>query len=99
MKSILGSTTCSLPEYMFFTHLLAWDWGSIISGHLDPFVTITPLSQEKSSVGSPMMFQFRISVGSARNREKSKSFVRGMPDFWTTLSQTSRNASRYSDPN
>ena len=51
--------------------------GSIIRGQRRPLVTMTPFSVEKESAGRPAMFQSRTSLGSARNRAKSKSSEAG----------------------
>mmetsp|Transcript_66782 Transcript_66782/g.204412 ORF Transcript_66782/g.204412 Transcript_66782/m.204412 type:complete len:208 (-) Transcript_66782:28-651(-) len=48
------------------TQRFAWPWGSIMSGHLLPRVTMMPFSMERSSEGKLSMFHSRISAGSTR---------------------------------
>lgn len=46
-----------LSLYMFLIHLLAWPWGSMISGHLRQLKMKMPLSVESASVGRPFYCQ------------------------------------------
>lgn len=47
----------------FFSHLLAYDYGSIANGHETALVTNIPLSIDTLSDGKPLAFHSRIYIG------------------------------------
>uniref|UniRef100_A0A1I8HG46 Transmembrane protein n=1 Tax=Macrostomum lignano TaxID=282301 RepID=A0A1I8HG46_9PLAT len=69
--------------------------GSIMSGHREPLVTMTPFSTEKLSDGRPQMFQSRMRVGLDRNSVNLKSgeFIssRVVAEERTQVGQASRS--------
>ena len=73
----------TLEASIFLIHLMAWPWGSTMSGHLLEEVTMTPFSVEKASLGNPWMFQSRTCVGLAMNSQKLKFGAHGIPSFRT----------------
>lgn len=70
-------TTWQYQLTMFLTHLLAWPWGSMKRGHLREYLTITPFSVDRLSLGSPAICQLRTLTGSDRVATRVGSPVRG----------------------
>mmetsp|Transcript_48219 Transcript_48219/g.119422 ORF Transcript_48219/g.119422 Transcript_48219/m.119422 type:complete len:208 (+) Transcript_48219:3218-3841(+) len=62
---------------MFFTHLFACCWGSIIRGQRRAWEVIMPLSTENESFGSPSIFQARIFTASPRTSVKENLAEQG----------------------
>lgn len=62
---------------IFLTHLLAWPWGSMKRGHRREYLTITPFSVDRLSLGSPAICQLRTLTGSDRVATRVGSPVRG----------------------
>ena len=78
---------------MFLIHLLAWPWGSIISGHRRALSTIIPLSTENESTGRPAMFHARILTGLPRVEFRENDSEQGI--FFTLHCSTQPDIQSY----
>lgn len=80
---------------MFLTHLLAWPWGSMNRGHLREYLTMTPFSTDRLSLGSPAICQLRTLTGSDNVAIRVGSLVRGTLFSSSFLTHSSCMSDRY----
>mmetsp|Transcript_14878 Transcript_14878/g.35910 ORF Transcript_14878/g.35910 Transcript_14878/m.35910 type:complete len:233 (+) Transcript_14878:441-1139(+) len=79
---------------MFFTHLFACPWGSIMSGQRRALAIMMPLSMEKESLGKPAMPHSRIATGSPKQLLSEYLALEGMPACLHCATQESAIPSR-----